>query len=152
MGFRRFEYSAEGLVSPERFIAALTDFSDDRPRYWPGQTRNQFKVIEKGLGWALVREGTGSVWEQSRYDWTTPGLVVSTVESSNFLQPGTTWEFRVSPRPGGGCRVDAVLTRNFRGLQGHLVQAVSHLPGATRLFAQTLKRTMTILEKEAQEH
>src|SRR5258708_7125920 len=109
MGRRRFVYSAEGTVSPERFISALTDFSEDRPRYWPGMTANQFRLIQKGKDWALVREGTGLAWEQSRYDWSKPGLVVSTVEESNFLKPGTTWEVRISHSADGGCRVDAGL-------------------------------------------
>ena len=125
MGRRRFVYSAEGRVTPERFIAALTDFSDDRPKYWPGQTRNQFRLIEKGMDWALVQEGTATMWEQSRYDWSKPGLVVATVAASNFLKPGTT-TFRVSDRPDGGCRVDVVLERDFTGLQGGFVEA-SHI-------------------------
>src|SRR5258708_34371988 len=148
MGRRRFEYSAGGRVPPERFIAALTDFSENRPKYWPGQTSNQFKLIEKGKDWGLVREGTATTWEQSRYDWSQPGLVVSTVEKSNFVKPGTTWKFRVSKRPGGGCRVDAVLERDFTGLQGHAVQALSYLPGSTRMFALVLRRTLAILEAE----
>ena len=149
MGRRRFEYSAEGRVSPQRFINALTDFSADRPKYWPGQTANQYKLLEKGKDWALVREGTATTWEQSRYDWSKPGLVVSTVEKSNFLKPGTTWEFRVHRRAGGGCRVDAVLERDFTGLQGHAVQALSYLPGSTAVFALALRRTLAILEAEA---
>ncbi len=106
------------------------------------------QVIEKGKDWALIREGTATSWEQSRYDWSKPGLVVSTVEESNFLRPGTTWEFRVSKRPGGGCRVEAVLERDFTGLQGHFVQALSYLPRSTAVFALALRRTLAILEAE----
>ena len=149
MGRRRFEYSVEGSVSPERFVRALTDMSDDRPRYWPGQTRNQYRVLETGEDWALIQEGTGTMWERSRYDWSKPGTVVSTVEESNFLRPGTTWQFRVRARKGGGCRVDVVLEREFAGLQGLAVQALSYLPGSTAGFALVLQRTMGILEREA---
>ena len=148
MGRRRIVYSAEGNVSPERFIAALTDFSPDRPKYWPGQTANQFKLIEKGEDWALVREGSFTSWEESRYDWSKPGVVTSTVQKSNFLHPDTTWRFEVSKRKGGGCRVDAVLERNFRGPQGWAVQALTYLPGASAGFAFVLRRTMNILEAE----
>lgn len=149
MGRRRFEYSAESTISPERFIAALTDFSDDRPRYWPGQTTNQFKLLKKGKDWALVREGTATVWEESRYDWSKPGLVVSTVERSNVLNPGTTWEFRVKKRRGGGCHIDAVLERDFTGLQGHLVQGLTYLPWAASVFPRILNQTLRILERQA---
>lgn len=148
MGLRRLEYSAEGKVPPERFIRALTDFSEDRPKYWPGQTRNQYKLLELGDDWALVREGTLTGWEQSRYDWSKPGTVISTVEKSNFLHPGTTWEFRVKKIPGG-CHVDAALTRNFKGFQGHLLQLGFGLPGTRAAFALVLQRTLDILEREA---
>ena len=148
MGRRRFVYSAEGKVSPERFIAALVDFSDHRPKYWPGQTRNQFRLIEQGKDWALVREGTLTVWEQSRYDWSKLGRVVSTVEDSNFLKPGTTWAFHVTKRANGGCRVDVVLERDFTGWQGNIVEGLSRLPGSTSVFERVLRQTMGILERE----
>lgn len=148
MGRRRIVYGAEGNVSPERFIAALTDFSPDRPKYWPGQTSKQFKLIEKGGDWALVRESSFSAWEESRYDWSKPGVVTSTVQNSNFLHPGTTWEFKVSKRQGGGCRVEAVLERDFRGLQGILVQALLYQPATEAWFAHVLLQTIRILEAE----
>jgi hypothetical protein len=148
MGVRRFRYSAEGNVSPQRFIAALTDFSDRRPHYWPGMTRNQYKLIEQGEDWALVREGTLAVWELARYDWSKPGLVVSTMEDSNFCRPGTTWTFRVKPRKGGGCRVEAVLERDFTGLRGWLPRLGSYSPLTGPLLAAALRRTLQILENE----
>jgi hypothetical protein len=148
MGRRRFEYSAESTISPARFIAALVDFSADRPRYWPGQTANQFKLLKKGKDWALVREGTGTAWEESRYDWSDPAYVFSEVKRSNFLRPGTRWEFRVKKRRGGGCHIDAVLERDFRGPQGLVVENLSRLPGASKVFPRILNQTLRILERE----
>ncbi|MEA2646274.1 MAG: hypothetical protein QOE92_1357 [Chloroflexota bacterium] len=147
MGRRRFEYSADTTVSPERFVAALTDFSEDRPKYWPGQTANQFKLIKKGKDWALVREGTGTAWEESRYDWSDPRYVYSEVKRSNFLNPGTRWEFRIKKKLGG-CHIDAVLERDFRGPQGLFVEALTRLPGAGRVFPRILNQTLRILERE----
>lgn len=152
MARRRLKYSVEGSVPPERLIHALTDFSSDRPKYWPGQTSNQFRVVEREKTSALVREGTAMAWEQSRYDWSTPGLVVSTVVKSNFLNPGTTWEFRVKKRAGGGCHVDVVLERDFRGLVGHAVEVGFLMPWAGTALAFALRRTLAILEKEESNH
>ena len=145
---RRFAYSAEGNVSPARFIAALTDFSERRPRYWPGQTPGTYQVLEKGRDWALVKEGTWPVWERVRYDWSKPGLVVSRMEASNFARPGTTWTFRVTDRPGGGCRVDAVLERDFSGLIGLPLRLGSYSPLTRPAFKYALLRTLRILEDE----
>ena len=69
-------YSADGAISPERFIAALTDFSDRRPELWPNLDTRFFKLHERGETWAEVTEGTdvlGGVWARERYDWSDPG-------------------------------------------------------------------------------
>src|SRR6266581_6124560 len=61
----RFQYEADGNVRPERFIAALTDFSERRPSLWPGLDAKFFKIHEVGASWAEVTEGTdllGGVW------------------------------------------------------------------------------------------
>src|SRR5512147_1031394 len=61
----RIHYETDGPVAPERFIAALTDFSDRRPQLWPGLDAKFFKVHTVGDTWAEVTEGTdvlGGVW------------------------------------------------------------------------------------------
>jgi hypothetical protein len=152
MAKRRLEYSVEGGVPPERVINALTDMSANRLKYWPAQTANQFRVIERGARSAVVREGSINFWEQARYDWSKPGIVVATVEDSNFLNPGTTWEFRVRKRTGGGCHVDVAVERDFKGWRGLIVEAGYRMPGAATALAFALKRTMAILENEESNH
>ncbi len=63
-------YSAEGTISPERFIAALTDFTDRRPALWPNLDTKFYRLHERGDTWAEVTEGTdvlGGVWARERY-------------------------------------------------------------------------------------
>ena len=145
----RVEYSVEGKVSPERFIAALVDFTPDRSKYWPVQNGGLYKVVKKGKDWARVREGQPTSWELARYDWSKPGVVISTVEDSNFMEPGSTWEFRVKKRKGGGCHVDVVSDRVYKGPVGLAIWANMKLPTAGFTLALILKRTMQILEQEA---
>ena len=74
----KLHYEADGDVSPERFIAALTDFSSRRPEWWPNLSPTFFKVHQLGDTWADVTEGSddlGGVWARERYDWSEPGHV-----------------------------------------------------------------------------
>ena len=131
----RIQYEADGPVSPERFIAALTDFSDRRPDLWPGLDAKLYKVHELGDTWAEVTEGTdvrGGVWGRERYDWSQPGLVrLQLVDSADF-QPGTVIEYRVTPGPAGGCHVAVDFQRIARSMRGRFVGAIVQLTGSRR--------------------
>ncbi len=142
----RIHYEADGTISPERFIAALTDFSPRRPELWPNLSAKFFKVHELGDHWADVQEGTdviGGVWGRERYDWSEPGRVTLTLVESASFRPGTRIDYRVSARPGGGCHVSVDFQRIAVSLKGRLVGAVVQLGGARRFsadLAETLSR------------
>jgi hypothetical protein len=131
----RIHYEADGPVPPERFIAALTDFSDRRPELWPGLDAKFFKVHELGDTWAEVTEGTdvlGGVWGRERYDWSQPGLVrLKLIDSADF-KPGTVIDYRVTPGSAGGCHVAVDFQRIARSLRGRFVGTVVQLTGGRR--------------------
>ena len=52
----KIHYEADGTIAPERFIAALTDFSPRRPELWPNLSPAFFKVYDVGATWAEVQE------------------------------------------------------------------------------------------------
>ena len=147
MALRKFEYSAETSVPPDRVRSAVIDFSDRRPDLWPGLSRSQYKVLEKGDTSALVKEGTANLWAIEKYDWSQPDVVRWTVQESNFLNPGTVWEMRVTPM-GTGSRVEMKFERDYKGLRGGFVQLGVDLFGGRRLLAPLLRRTLGILERE----
>lgn len=131
----RIHYEIDGPVAPERFIAALTDFSDRRPQLWPGLDAKFFKVHAVGDTWAEVTEGTdvlGGVWARERYDWSQPGLVRLTLVESADFRTGTVTEYRVSPGPSSGCHVTVDFRRIARSRRGRLVGVVVQLTGARR--------------------
>ena len=142
-------YSADGAVSPERFIAALTDFSDRRPELWPNLDTRFYKVHERRGTWAEVTEGTdvlGGVWARERYDWSEPGHVVLRLVESPHFRAGTTIDYRVTPRPDGGCHVEVVSTRVPTSLPGRLVGWILQVIGPRRL-AKDLGITLARLER-----
>ncbi len=147
----RIHYEADGRVSPERFISALTDFSERRPELWPALDAKFFKVHELGPTWAEVTEGTdvlGGVWAREHYDWSQPGLVrLELLESADF-RPGTLIEYRVTVGPGGGCHVAVDFQRIARSPRGRFVGAVVQLRGVRR-FGDDLGVTLDRLGRTA---
>ena len=145
----RFQYEADGNVRPERFIAALTDFSERRPSLWPGLDAKFFKVHEVGASWAEVTEGTdllGGVWAHEHYDWSQPGMVsLELIESPDF-EPGTRTVYRVTPGAGGGSHVVVEFHRIGRSLRGRFVGAALQLLGARR-FAGELRTALDRLSR-----
>ncbi|HJT38485.1 MAG TPA: hypothetical protein VJ818_08680, partial [Actinomycetota bacterium] len=93
--------------------------------------------------------GTGILRVVEKYDWSEPNVVRWTVQESNFLRPGTVWELRVSPRDGGGTRVDVTLERNYKGVRGMIPQVGLDIFGGPRMLGRLLRRTLAILESEA---
>ena len=141
-------YSADGMISPERFVAALTDFSDRRPALWPNLDTKFYKLHGRGDTWAEVTEGTdvlGGVWARERYDWSEPGRVVLRVVESAAFRPGTTIEYTVTQRPGGGCHVEVVSTRIPTSWSGRLIGWILQVIGSPRL-ARDLGTTLARLE------
>ena len=131
----RIRYEADGAVSADRFIAALTDFSERRPDLWPGLDAKWYQLHELGDTWADVTEGTdvlGGVWARERYDWSEPGVVRLTLQSAVDFRPGTVTTYRVTPRPDGGCHVAVDFWRTAASLRGRFVGVVVTLTGRRR--------------------
>jgi hypothetical protein len=147
----RVRYEAEGTLTPQRFTAALTDFTDRRPAVWPGLSPRLYRVHEVGDTWAEATEGSdvlGGIWARERYDWATPGVVTIECLESPFFQSGPTATWRVSPT-ASGCHVDVDLHRIARSPRGFLVGAVVQLMGKRR-FAAELRTALARLAAEPQ--
>jgi hypothetical protein len=146
----KIHYAADGSIPPERFIAALTDFSPDRPRLWPNLSPKFYTVHEVGPDWADVTEGSdflGGVWGRERYDWSTAGVVELTLQSSPSFDAGTRIVYRVTPRDDG-CHVEVDFQRAARDLKGRIVGVLVQF-GGSRQFSAQLRETFARLERQA---
>ncbi len=147
----RLEFDLETSASPERVIAAFTDFSDRRPDIWPGLSRRWYEVYSVGETTAEIREGTGgrrsSIWARERYDWSTPGIVTWTVQESPFSKPGSFVSARVEPRDGGGSKIHVTWVREGTSLPTKAaIWMVKAMKGGP--VASSMKKGLKKLERE----
>ena len=143
----------ETSAPPELVLDTLREPSPERRgEIWSNITPKHFTLHDSGLDFLDVTEGTfivGVFWERSRYEWTEPGRVVSTVSESNVFKPGSRIELRATPREGGGSRAEFVLQREFQpGVKGRIAATVNHL-GGRRMFRWYLGTALKALEKRS---
>ena len=117
---------------------ALTEFGPRRAELWPDLSPESFRVLDRGEGWARVREGTASlgIWSIERYEWAFP-VVTATVEEANAAQSGGTWRMEVRPGPNGGSVLDVKMDRRAKGLVGHLVHGLFQVTNGRFLASRT---------------
>ena len=135
----RIAFDIKTAVSPQRFIAALTDFSAARAELWPNIDADHLTVHDVGTHSAEVTEGSsiaGGVWERNRYDWSSPGTVrVETIES-NTWRPGSSWFYRVEPT-GSGSTIHVSVDRRPASLRGRLIAVLLLFAGRRVLRSGT---------------
>jgi hypothetical protein len=140
-------FSVVTEVAAERFLAALTDFTASRPRWWPNLDPRFYQVHSLGETFADVTEGSsfaGGIWERGVYDWSTPGVVRFDVRESNAFAPGSSWDYRVAAQ-GGRTQIDVTVRRRPRTLKARMIGIPLRVFGR-RVFRNDLERTLTILQ------
>ena len=106
--------SVDTAVPADRFVAALTDFTDARSTTFGNSEAGYLTVHDQGPDWAEVTEGSdvgGGIWQRYRYDWSTPGRVRLEVLDSNTFGAGSWWEYRLTSRPDGRTQVELTVNR-----------------------------------------
>ena len=59
-------------LTPEQYVAGLTDFGPDRSKLFGNSADEYLKVHQRGRTQADVTEGSGGIWERLHYDWSDP--------------------------------------------------------------------------------
>jgi hypothetical protein len=109
---------ASTSVAADRVLEAARDFSDRRADVFPAVSMEEMTVHALAETSADVTEGTGAGigvnWERCRYDWSQPDTVTATVTDSNvYACPGSSWQLRATPTPGGS-DVEMTWERRFQ--------------------------------------
>jgi hypothetical protein len=111
-------------LTPEQYIAGLTDFGPGRSKLFGNSSDEYLKVHSQNRTQADVTEGSGGIWERLHYDWSHPNHVVLTTTDSNTWggESGHTYNFK--RRPDGLTDIDAVVVREGKTLKGRLLGIV----------------------------
>lgn len=144
-----YEIDVETSVSPERLLAAATDFSERRPDLWPTITRSRYRVLSLGDHTAETEEGTAPVHHRYKYQWTDEGIVRATTVAATVMAGGSIWEMRVRPRGGGGSKVQIHVEMGFNGPFRVIGPVAMRLNGGVaETFRKWFMKTLSVLERE----
>ena len=84
MSQKVIQFHKTTTLTPEQYIAGLTDFGPGRSKLFGNSADDYLQVHHLCSREADVTEGSGGVWERLHYDWFNPNHVVLT---SDRLQP-----------------------------------------------------------------
>jgi hypothetical protein len=108
-------------LTPEQYIAGLTDFGPGRSKLFGNSTDEYLKVHQHGRAQADVTEGSGGIWERLQYDWSDPNHVVLTTTDSNVWGGASGHTYNFTRQPNGTTDIDVVVVREGKNLKGYLL-------------------------------
>ena len=108
-------------LTPEQYVAGLTDFGPDRAKLFGNSTDQYLKVHSRGVSQADVTEGSGGIWERLRYDWSNINHVVLTTTDSNLWANSSGHIYNFTRRPDGLTDIDVTVVRDGKNLRGRLL-------------------------------
>lgn len=111
-------------LTPEQYIAGLTDFGPGRSKLFGNSTDEYMKVHSLGRTQADVTEGSGGIWERLRYDWSDPNHVVLTTTDSNTWGGASGHTYNFTRNPNGTTDIDVIVVRDGKNLKGKLLELV----------------------------
>jgi hypothetical protein len=111
-------------LTPEQYIAGLTDFGPGRSKLFGNSSDEYLKVHSQNQTQADVTEGLGGIWERLHYDWSNPNYVVLATTDSNTWGGASGHTYNFKRRPDGLTDIDAVVVREGKTLKGRLLGIV----------------------------
>ena len=112
-------------LSPEQFVAGLTDFGAGRSKVFSNSADGYLKVHHLGAAEADVTEGSGGVWERLHYDWSNPNRVVLTTTDSNVWGGRSGYVYTLTRLPNDLTEVDVVIVRQGKNTKGRILGSCS---------------------------
>jgi hypothetical protein len=129
-------------LTPEQYIAGLTDFGPGRSKLFGNSTDEYLKVHNRGPSQADVTEGKSGIWERLRYDWSDPNHVVLTTTDSNTWGGSSGHTYTFTRRSDGLTDIDLVTVRDGKNLKGRVLGLVVGTIGKgvlEKAFANSVK-------------
>ena len=132
-------------LTPEQYVAGLTDFGPGRSKLFGNSADEYLKVHHRGHSQADVTEGSGGVWERLHYDWSDPNRVVLTTTDSNLWGGASGHTYTFTRRPDGTTDIDVVVVRDGKNLKGRLFEILL-ATGGKHVLGRALATTVKAIE------
>jgi hypothetical protein len=113
-----------GTVTPEQYVAGLTDFGPGRSEVFSNSADDYLVVHDQGATDADVTEGSGGVWERLHYDWSNPDRVVLTTTDSNVWSSASGYTYTFTRSPDGRTDVHVAIVRKGKNVKGRFLALV----------------------------
>jgi hypothetical protein len=136
---------AHANVTPEQFVAALTDFGPGRSEIFGNSADADLQVHAVEPGHADVTEGSRGIWERLDYDWSDPNHVVLTTTDSNAWGGRSGHTYDLTLRDDGTTDIDYTIVREGKNLRGKLVGALLGV-GGKRVLVKAFDGTVASIE------
>jgi hypothetical protein len=108
-------------LTPDQYIAGLTDFGPGRSKLFGNSAEEYLKVHHRSPAQADVTEGSGGIWERLHYNWSAPNRVVLTTTDSNVWGGASGHTYTFAHRPNGTTDIDVVVVRDGKNLKGWIL-------------------------------
>jgi hypothetical protein len=108
-------------LTPEQYIAGLTDFGPGRSKLFGNSADEYLKVHQLGRTAADVTEGSGGIWERLYYDWSDANHVVLTTTDSNLWGGASGHTYTFKRHRNGTTDIDVDVVREGKNLKGRLL-------------------------------
>ena len=120
-------------LTPEQYIAGLTDFGPGRSKLFGNSADEYLKVHHLGPTDADVTEGSGGIWERLHYKWSDPNHVVLTTTDSNFWGGASGHTYNFTRNPNGTTNIDVDVVREGKNFKGWVLGLVLSTVGRSVL-------------------
>jgi hypothetical protein len=133
-------------LTPEQYIAGLTDFGPGRATLFSNSTDDYLKVHQLAASTADVTEGSGGIWERLLYDWSNPNNVVLITIDSNTWGGASGHTYTFTRRPDGKTEIALSTVREGKNFKGKLLGFILRTVGKSVLvkaFQNSIKAMET---------
>ena len=120
-------------LTPEQYIAGLTDFGPGRAKLFPNSADEYLTVHQQSRTEADVTEGSGGVWERLHYNWSNLNHVVLTTIDSNLWGGASGHTYTFTRQPNGSTDIDVEVVREGKNFKGRLLGFVLRTIGRSVL-------------------
>jgi len=134
-------------LTPEQYIAGLTDFGPGRAKLFGNSDDEYLKVHTRGSAEADVTEGSGGIWERLHYNWSDPNHVVLTTTDSNVWGGNSGHTYNFTRNPDGTTDIDVVVVRDGKNLKGQLLGFVLRTIGRS-VLAKAFMNSVKAIEAQ----